>query len=137
MDAVGRIMDWWRANSGRFVNLEEVLPHVVIHKVPDATDNAPQPLLLGAKSVQASIVGTADPRFYHSRLNSDWRAFAQQVVGEHRRISDSGTPDLISGYFSPDGNDANGFNFERLALPIKTMDGARLLLSYTRRVTVH
>lgn len=137
MDITEFILDWWRANSGEFSNLEGVMPHIVLHKAPAATDFVPHPLLIGAEALQAEVVGSHDPAEYQRRLFDDWLPFSGRVITEHRRICAAGQPDIVRGQFSPFGGVAGAFDFERLALPVHTCKGGRFLMTYTRRVTLH
>ncbi len=136
MNKTERFIDWWRATSGVFINVEQILPHVVLHKVPDAVDLAPTPLLIGAASLQARVIGSHDPAEYRRQLVDQWDEFSASVVEEQRKVADRGAPDQAVGRFS-EGENKPSFDYSRLLLPVRTTTGQRILIAYTTQINVN
>lgn len=135
MNKTEQFIDWWRTNSGVFINVEQILPHVVLHKVPDAADLAPTPLLMGPASLQASVVGSHDPAEYRRQLIDLWDEFSASVVRKQRMVADLGEPDLAVGRFC-EGENKPSFDYSRLLLPVRTTTGQRMLMAYTTKISV-
>lgn len=135
MDRTEQFIDWWRSTSGLFISIEQVLPHIVLHKVPDASDQAPTPLLMGPASLQATVIGSHDPEIYREHLVQKWDAFSANVVKQQRVVADKGEPDLAVGRFA-ESEVGQQFDYSRLLLPVRTSTGQRLLVAYTTQVNV-
>lgn len=136
MDRMKIIEEWWRLNSGSFVNLDEILPFVVLHKLPTPTDHAPTPLLIGAKTLQAQVIGTQDPAAFRKTLSESWVGYSARIVAEQQRVAESGAPDISEGVF-PSDLTGKGFVYRRGLFPVTTTRNLRMLMTYTASVTSH
>lgn len=136
MDRMGIIEEWWRLHGGEWVNLDEVLPFVVLHKQPDPTDLAPTPMLLGPMSLQAKVIGTNNPAAFREKLSRSWADYAANVIDAHRRVTETGVPEISSSVF-PKQLTGSGFAYRRGLFPVRTTTGQRMLMTYTSEITTH
>ena len=136
MDRMKIIEDWWRLNSGTFQNLDEILPFIVLHKSPNATDLAPTPLLLGVQSLQAKVIGTHNPDAFREKLSRSWVGYSARVIDAHRRVTAAGAPEIADGLF-PERLTGAGFAYRRGLFPVTTTTGQRMLMTYTTEITLH
>ena len=135
MNRTDQFIEWWRTQSGKFINIEQILPYVVLHKVPDATDRAPTPLLIGPASLQSTVIDSHDPQVCREHLVEKWGAFSADVVVKQRLVADRAEPDLTVGRFSETGARKH-FDFSRLLLPVRTTTGQKMLMAYTSAISV-
>lgn len=131
--SLDRTVAWWRGTGGVFTDLDEILPFVVLHKLPEATDAAPTPMLIGARSLQAEVIGSVDPEDFRTTLREDWRGYAAAAIRAQRRISESGVPEIADAAF-PSDLTGEGFRYRRGLFPVRTTTGLRLLLTHTERL---
>ena len=136
MDRMHVIEEWWRLNRGEWVSLEEILPFVVLHKRPGATDLAPTPMLIGAQSLQARVIGSSNPATFRQTLATSWTDYSTSVVAAHRRVTETGTPSIAENVF-PKQLTGSGFAYRRGLFPVRTTTGQNMLMTYTTEVTTH
>ncbi len=130
------IEEWWRLNGGAFVNLDEILPFVVLHKLPEPTDLAPTPMLIGAKTLQAKVIGTQDPAAFRRTLSESWTGYSARIVAEQQRVAELGFPDISESIF-PSNLTGKGFIYRRGLFPVVTTENLRMLMTYTASITSH
>ena len=136
MDRMEIVEEWWRLNRGAWVNLDEILPFIVLHKLPASTDQAPTPMLLGAHSLQAKVIGTHNPAAFRETLAKSWVDYSASVMTTHRRVTDAHEPEIAEGVF-PQHLTGESFAYRRGLFPVTTTSGQRMLMTYTTALTLH
>ena len=138
MDQTEDILKWWGEQNGQFEELGRVLPHIVIDKVPSKTDRVPTPVLVGAKTLQRALIGTADPRVLQDVLAGQQQDVLDQVLADQHYVNERWTPlrSSFSRSYSIDGSNFS-LTYDRLLLPIRMANGRRMLFTHTSQNVRH
>lgn len=137
-DRTAILLDWWAANGGLFVNLDQVVPYVVIHSPPMPTDEFPSPLLIGPESYQAKLLRSPDPSELYKAVAEMPADYRRAVSLCHARTVAAAEPDLIDRKLTlPSDLGGDSIGYRRLLLPVRTKTGDPLILTHTVPLAIH
>ena len=137
MDRFQQVLDWWKRHNGLMVDIGDLVPELVLHEAPGAEAIAPRPMLIGARSLQRTLLGSHDAIAFQRALSQDWPGYSARVVETHRRVITNWAPDHAVGRIAPDMLGGRPITFERLLLPLRTDGGQHLLATLSREISVH
>ena len=128
---------WWRERRGVLVDVEEVLPYVVLYRPPGEFCAAPTPLYLGARSFQSALLGSFDAPDLRMAIDDTSADYRLRIVEKHREVVASGKPDIQHGVFQHRHlRGGAAFDYVAGVFPVKTGAGARLLMTYSAPVAL-
>lgn len=129
------ILEWWKANQGYLVGVENVLPHVVLHQAPEPTDDLINPLLLGANSLQREIIGSTSPTAFREELSKMPISYNAQALRSQKKTVESWHPNLAQGQVELCCGQR--LAYRRLILPVRLKNGARMIMTFSEQMTLH
>ncbi|MGB0505375.1 MAG: hypothetical protein ACPGGK_04190 [Pikeienuella sp.] len=136
-ERIAQLAQWWQDNEGCFVNLDDVLPHTVVHRAPSENDLTPTPLLLGAYCWQSKLLGDDDISTFQKVLGG-MPAYAAAAAESHRTLFANWAPQTGEGVLRaqlPTGSVHTVY--KRILLPVLTAAGDKLIMTYSEPVTLH
>ncbi len=132
------LLDWWRSHNGLFTDLDKVVPHVVVHCAPVPTDPMPIPMLVGACSFQAELLGQPNPELLTTAIGRMPKRYKQSVLRQHSEVIAKWAPDFAdTSLVLPAELGGGDLFYHRLILPVRTTVGDNLLLTHTAATTLH
>ncbi len=138
MDRSFELLSWWKENGSIFENLEMVLPFIVCDGLPQADDSFVRPVLIGAATFQADLMGTCDPRVLHDELANQPAAERVLALSDRKRILERWEPEITfqkrSWHVSGKRMD---MTYARFLAPVRTSKGGKLLITHTAECSVH
>lgn len=132
------ILEWWKANGGVFSDLAGVQEYAVVHRPPDAADRYPVPILMGPQSLQAEVLGCTSPDVLIGDMAKRVPQYAEAGLGDYGAALSAWEPTMdvrrIKGQISCGLVD---ITYARLLLPVRTLAGLRMVMTFSRPVSVH
>lgn len=140
MSAIGRrpsvddVVSWWRREDGLLNDFDHLAPICDLYELPEATDTATTPAVVGANSLAAESFQVTSVDQLRSIVRSMPAEYRANLVGSYSRARETPVMSLERIDYNGTQGPRFGFDYARVLLPVTSKSGQRFIMNYSKLV---
>lgn len=132
------ILSVWRGENALLDDFKKFMPHITIHERPEVPGGFPEPIYIGARSLQCRVFETGEAIAFRRILATQLPDYSRRARRAQLDVVNSWRPAAASGYIRVEVNKRQkSLSYNRIIIPVRTKLGRSLVITKSLPISVN